>query len=147
MEFLPVELGAWNSSPIRINRLSPLPDPEAEFLARPDPSDIINDFIQEVSNNRNPPAPEEAPEQQDTLQLAERATDAATKLCQDPAWQSTSPTQNPPPSRQRIPLTPLQPCSSHKDRPSNLGNKRKFNEHQGKENCSITNEQNRAQGD
>lgn len=35
-EFLPVELGAWNSLPIRINRLSPSPDPEAEFAARAD---------------------------------------------------------------------------------------------------------------
>ena len=35
-KFLPVELGAWNSLPIRINRLSPSPDPEAEFAARAD---------------------------------------------------------------------------------------------------------------
>lgn len=32
-DFLPAELGAWNAAPIHINRLSPSPDPEAEFTA------------------------------------------------------------------------------------------------------------------
>ena len=48
-EFLPVDLSTWNATPIRINRLSPSPDPEAEFAARADFADLVDDFIQGVS--------------------------------------------------------------------------------------------------
>ena len=54
-EFLPVELGAWNSTPIRINRLSPSPDPEAEFTARADFSDLIDDFLNNINDHRAQP--------------------------------------------------------------------------------------------
>ena len=47
-EFLPAALKAWNAPPIRLNRLSPSPDPEAKFAARPDLPEIIDDFIQDV---------------------------------------------------------------------------------------------------
>ena len=36
LEFLPQALSAWMAHPIRINRLSPSPDPEAEFTAQAD---------------------------------------------------------------------------------------------------------------
>lgn len=62
-EFLPVELGAWNSTPIRINRLSPSPDPEAEFTARADFSDLIDEFLNNVNINRA--QPEEGAQPQD----------------------------------------------------------------------------------
>jgi hypothetical protein len=56
-EFLPVELGAWTVPPIRINRLSPSPDPEMEFTARTDFPDLIDAFIQSI--NIPPDSPEE----------------------------------------------------------------------------------------
>lgn len=40
-EFLPQELGAWTTPPIRIHRLSPSPDLEAEFTAREDFPDLV----------------------------------------------------------------------------------------------------------
>lgn len=49
--FLPIELGAWNSLPIRINRLSPSPDPEAEFAAREDFAERVDDFLQGIRIN------------------------------------------------------------------------------------------------
>lgn len=48
--FLPVELGAWNASPIRIQRLSPSPDPEAEFVARQDFRHLVDELLQEAAN-------------------------------------------------------------------------------------------------
>ena len=61
-EFLPKELGAWTVPPIRINRLSPSPDLEAEFTARHDFANLVNDFVQSVGNNWQPP-PERAAEE------------------------------------------------------------------------------------
>ena len=52
-EFLPVELGAWNAPPIRINRPSPSPDIEANFAARADLPQVIDEFLQEVLNQFN----------------------------------------------------------------------------------------------
>jgi hypothetical protein len=54
-EFLPKELGAWTIPPIRINRLSPSPDIEAEFVARPDFPNLVDEFLNNVSNNWQPP--------------------------------------------------------------------------------------------
>ena len=53
-EFLPADLGAWNSSPIRMNRPSPSPDPEAEFSARPDLPDLIDEFLNGINNSQIP---------------------------------------------------------------------------------------------
>jgi hypothetical protein len=63
-EFLPRELGAWTVPPIRINRLSPSPDIEAEFAARPDFPDLIDEFLHNVGNNWQP-APPSPPEDRD----------------------------------------------------------------------------------
>ena len=52
-EFSPVELGEWNSQPIRINRLSPSPNLEAEFAARIDFAELVDNFIQDIKNNHN----------------------------------------------------------------------------------------------
>lgn len=53
-EFLPKELGAWTVPPIRINRLSPSPDVEAEFTARPDFSNLVDAFVRGVGNDWQP---------------------------------------------------------------------------------------------
>jgi hypothetical protein len=50
--FLPEELGAWNANPIRIQRMSPSPDLEAEFTARNDFSDLVDAFIQGISDQQ-----------------------------------------------------------------------------------------------
>lgn len=49
--FLPADLGAWHAQPIRINRLSPSPDPEAEFTARADFTVLIDDFLRGIGRN------------------------------------------------------------------------------------------------
>ena len=54
-EFLPRELGAWTVPPIRINRLSPSPDIEAEFVARPDFGNLVDAFLRSVGNHWQPP--------------------------------------------------------------------------------------------
>ena len=58
-EFLPKELGAWTAQPIRINRLSPSPDIEAEFLARPDFAELVDTFVRSVGNDWQPLAPQQ----------------------------------------------------------------------------------------
>ena len=52
--FFPKELSAWIAAPIRINRLSPSPDPEADFVARPDFANVVQDFVQGIDNNWRP---------------------------------------------------------------------------------------------
>lgn len=52
--FLPEDLGAWNATPIRIQRLSPSPDLDAEFVARPDFNRMVDDFLQEVAHDWQP---------------------------------------------------------------------------------------------
>ena len=42
LEFLPRELGAWTTPPIRIHRMPPSPDPVAEFVARTDLPQLID---------------------------------------------------------------------------------------------------------
>lgn len=137
-DFLPAELGAWNSSPICINRLSPSPYLEAEFLARPDLSDLIDNFIQGVSNNCNTQEDTHlsngAPSFQDTnLQLVKGAANAVagSNAEPDPAWQThhQSTPSTPPISRTRISLTSLQSG----DRITH-SSKRKADERNGKEN-------------
>ena len=54
-EFLPRELAAWTVPPIRVNRLSPSPDVEAEFAARADFPDLVHDFIQGIGENWQAP--------------------------------------------------------------------------------------------
>lgn len=53
-EFLPRELGAWTVPPIRINRLSPSPDLEAEFVARPNFTNLVDQFIRSVNHTWQP---------------------------------------------------------------------------------------------
>ena len=67
LEFLPQELGAWTIPPIRINRLSPSPDIEAEFAARPDFDNLVQDFIQEIGSNWVPAQEEPATQPVTTL--------------------------------------------------------------------------------
>ena len=52
-EFLPLDLRAWNATPINIHRFSPSPDIEAEFAARADLPHIIDDFLQNIRNQSN----------------------------------------------------------------------------------------------
>ena len=52
--FLPREVGAWLTPPIRTNRLSQSPDPEAQFMANPDLSEQIDDFVQGIANQWQP---------------------------------------------------------------------------------------------
>ena len=56
LAFLPKELSAWTAAPIRINRLSPTPDLEADFVARPDFANLVQDFLQGIGNNWRPPS-------------------------------------------------------------------------------------------
>ena len=56
--FLPRELGAWITPPIRIHRNSPSPDPpEADFAAQPDFEARVHDFVQNIADNLPPPTP------------------------------------------------------------------------------------------
>ena len=59
--FLPADIGAWNAIPIHIQRPSPSPDVEAEFVARPDFGQLVEDFLQEAANQwqPHPPSPEQ----------------------------------------------------------------------------------------
>jgi exonuclease III len=93
-EFLPQALGAWNATPIRINRLSPSPDPEAEFTAQENFQDQIQSFLDDIGNNWQPPeaarhtqeeAPDESPE-----------TAAHTVLATPPPMPSESADAEPP---------------------------------------------------
>lgn len=52
--FLPRELGAWLAQPIWIRRLSPSPDPEANFVAQPNFGAQIDNFLNEVASNWQP---------------------------------------------------------------------------------------------
>ena len=53
--FLPRELGAWMVPPIRIHRLSPSPDPEAEFTTHTDFPDLVSELVNNIGNNWHPP--------------------------------------------------------------------------------------------
>ena len=53
-EFLPKELAAWTTPPIRVHRLSPSPDPEAEFAARPDFATLVDEFLRSVGETVQP---------------------------------------------------------------------------------------------
>ena len=86
-EFLTAELGAWNTTPIRINMLSPSPDVEAEFLARPDLSAIIDEFIQGVSAT----CQQAAPHLSNTTPQAAMETDREDEPNSEPTPLSQSP--------------------------------------------------------
>ena len=51
-EFLPEDLGAWTATPIRIHRLFPSPDSEADFAARPDFNRLVEEFLQAAANRQ-----------------------------------------------------------------------------------------------
>ena len=53
--FLPKEHGSWLVPPIRINRLSQSPDPEANFVAHPDFGARIDDFLNDIATHWRPP--------------------------------------------------------------------------------------------
>lgn len=59
LQFLPRELGAWITPPIRIHRTSPSPEPEADFVTAPDFENQVHDFVQGIANNWRPPDPDE----------------------------------------------------------------------------------------
>ena len=54
LDFLPKELGAWMTPPIRIHKLSQCPDSEADFAARLDFSDFVHNFVQGIGANWQP---------------------------------------------------------------------------------------------
>lgn len=86
-EVLPKELGAWTIPPIRINRLSPSPDVEAEFTARPDFESLVDAFLQDVGNNWQPPqSPVSATDTQreTTHASASHSTDTGSNSTQQP---------------------------------------------------------------
>ena len=53
-EFLPQALGAWTATPIRINRLSPSPDLEAEFTAQSNFQAQVQSFLNDIGANWQP---------------------------------------------------------------------------------------------
>lgn len=53
-EFLPRELAAWITPPIRIHRSSPSPDPDAAFVAQPNFAARVHDFVQDIANDWRP---------------------------------------------------------------------------------------------
>ena len=55
-EFLPKELAAWMEPPIRINRLSPSPDIEADFVAQSDFQNLVDEFLRSVGDACQPTA-------------------------------------------------------------------------------------------
>ena len=55
-EFLPAELAAWTATPIRVSRLSPSPDVEAKFVARPDFTHLVDEFLRSVGEDWQPAA-------------------------------------------------------------------------------------------
>ena len=76
-EFLPGELGAWTVPPIRINRLSPSPDIEAEFVARSNFDALVDNFLRSVGSNWQPTHIEEHNQ-------VSRNTPNASSECQTP---------------------------------------------------------------
>ena len=145
-DFLPEELGAWNVQPIRIQRLSPSPDLEAEFTAREDFGDLIDAFIRGVGNNqdlKSKSTQELDTSSQDTqgwttptpIDVGE--TDTTYPTSETP---TTTPLetgeQTPPPSPQkRNPLEQLPSCQQNTHNQNRNVQKRKASKMQGKENC------------
>ena len=56
IEFLPQALGAWTATPINTHKLSPSPDPEAEFTARQDFQAQVQTFLDDIGAHWQPPA-------------------------------------------------------------------------------------------
>ena len=79
-EFIPRDLGAWITPPIRIHMASPSLDPKAEFATQPDFADRVEDFIHDIARNWRPP---DSP-----------ATD--TKNTQADHWRNRDPAEPPP---------------------------------------------------
>ena len=99
-EFLPKELGAWTTPPIRINRLSPSPDLEAKFTARPDFANLVDNFLRSEGNERQTSSsvfasephsvdPRNTPVQStDTPHVSSEPSQPATSTEQDTRWSS-----------------------------------------------------------
>ena len=101
--FLPVELGAWNAIPIRIQRFSPSLDPEAEFVARQDFANLVDELIQDVASAWQPAEPHH-PSAPNT------DSPAQSPLSSPQGSQQTSPPTDTPET------PPLQPFSAHVQR-------------------------------
>jgi hypothetical protein len=95
--YLPQDLGAWNAMPIRINRLSPSPDLEAEFTAQENFQDHIQSFLDEIGDNWQPPVADPPTQSQEESDLEERSepsthphldTDSATQLHTTPTGEA-----------------------------------------------------------
>lgn len=54
-EFLPKDLRAWTTPPIPINRPFPSSDREADFVARPDFPNLVDNFLHNIGSNWRPP--------------------------------------------------------------------------------------------
>ena len=96
-EFLPKELGAWTIPPIRIHRLSPSPDLEAEFVARPNFTNLVDDFLRDVGNNWRPAQASISGGEQHSEDLSQTATQdspsqlpSATQLLQEEMTECTT---------------------------------------------------------
>ena len=96
-EFLPKELGAWTIPPIRIHRLSPSPDLEAEFVARPNFTNLVDDFLRDVGNNWRPAQASTSGGEQHSEDLSQTATQdspsqlpSATQLLQEEMTECTT---------------------------------------------------------
>ena len=134
-EFLPTDLGAWNATPIRIHRLSPSPDPEAEFAARPDFFHLVDELLQAAA--RQVVAEEEPQDIDNQVPLL--------------TWPSTSDNQ---PSTTRDTASerittpaPLQPENANHNGNEQQSRKRKVDQVKGKKNTEPTTETNTKAAD
>ena len=75
-DFLPEHLSAWNATPIHIRRLSPSPDIEAEFYARTDFDQLVDDFLNNAAQQWQPPP--QTPEAEPSHQGGQETNDTQT---------------------------------------------------------------------
>ena len=144
-EFLPVELGAWNSTPIRQNRLSPSPDPEANFTARPDFPSLVDDFLQGINTNNVPEETHQTDEmpgyQMEERLLLQDGNNIAPaseyeedsnlpEPCGQAHWHHSRSSSLEPPSRNQ----PSTSQAHYSSRSNTAGHKRKRTAHEDKEN-------------
>ena len=118
-EFLPQELGAWTIPPLGISRPSQSPDAEAEFAARPDFEQLVQDLIQDAGRNWRPAPQEAEPEPQHPPGDGQEAEDNPTN-----DLNGTNPQE---PRSNPQTTTTIQPRLQPKSRP-----KRKCARHKGK---------------
>ena len=111
-DFLPQALAAWMAPPIRINRLSPSPDLEADFTAQPDFQTRVQEFLDEIANNLHPHT--NSHENSDLEPGPQEINQGAEATSQNPTPRPLSPAERPPielngserPSTSRSPTTP-----------------------------------------